>query len=437
MIAPAVPNDRAIRVVKALISHPEGLSRLDLAGMTGLSHPTVQRALTDLRASGWISSIGDDDEPRVQGALLRLQRPAGLIAAVDVGRRHVRATIANLHGNPLCDAYEPDVQIDVEHQGATVLESAIAAVVGALALASADAEEPYRLDEVRSLAVGVPTPVGPDGRAVGLFLPQWSGLSLIDVVTSLLQQAATHRGERLHPKLTIGFAKDADLGALAAWREFEAENERGAPGDDRDGQRQEILVFVKASHGLDAGLVCQNQVVSGRSGMAAQIGHMWVPPVADVLLQRLSAEVRGSPAAGRCPRCTRTDCLEQQASGNAQLLQLRGLLGEDAPADLPALIADVTRRQTERPVCREVLVAAATRIGAVLAEATRLAAPSRIVIGGLLVKTGDAMMVPLQIAFAQWAMSGTEPEIVAVPPERVERIELAGAVEYGRRQLDF
>jgi predicted NBD/HSP70 family sugar kinase len=362
-----------------------------------------------------------------------------VIAAVDVGRRHMRGTLTDLHGRRLSETLV-EKDIDVRSQeAACILDEVLETVILALALASKSELAPYRLADVRSLVVGVPTPVDAEGSAVGMFVARWSGLPLAEKVRRLMQTYAADNDDPLHASLQVEVVKDADLGALAAWRDFADSRARASQVSEANGslsarrsaRRQDVVVFVKASHGIDAGFVCEHHLVTGPQGMTAQIGHMWVPEIAE--LRGINQRIRDYEPPQRCERCRRRKCLEQLASGEAQLDQLKSLQDTNAPATLDEL---VSRAEQLDPPTREVITAAATRIGAVLAEAARLVAPTQIVVGGLLAQTGETLMVPLRNAFREFAMSASEPEIVSVDARRIREIELDGAVEYARLHLD-
>jgi predicted NBD/HSP70 family sugar kinase len=434
-------TDRAVRIADLLATSRDGLTRLELGLRTGDSTATIQRALSDL---------GDWLAPTAQGAPLRLGRRAGILAAVDVGRRHMRATITDVHGSPLCDPVEHPEPTTVAEHGSAVLEHVVELLTKALASASETqgAAPPYRLGEVRCLAVGVPTPVSADGTGEVSFLVQWSGLPTRAILRELLQAKAEDREDELHPKLEIAVAKDADLGAIAAWRDFVAEDrdEEHAAGQsngasaDRDASCQDIVIFVKASHGIDAGLVCDGRPLTGMNGMAGQLGHMSVPDAAgDLLLDIPSDLIRTFlPPGRRCTRCQREACLERLASGETLCMLLDSLPEvTDAPPTLQALVDEVNNEQTGKPLSVQAVAASGIRVGATLAEAARLVAPRRIVIGGLLAETGETFMRNVTRGFDWVKMNSIGTEVHGVDPARVKSIELEGAVEYARQHLRF
>lgn len=438
-VSPELPS-RARIVAKALASSIDGLNRVDVGSATRLSAPTIQRALADLRTAGWLEVPAGDPPPL--GAPVRLSRSAGLIVAVDVGRRHIRAIATDVHGSPLLEkSIDADVPIDVDKQGAGILALVLTTITRALSKASRPGAAPYQLAEVRSLGIGMPTPVDAEGHVASVFVPQLSGLDLADQLRALLAAEVELTGDALHRGLRIAVAKDADLGALAEWRAVDGkrvaeDRSVGSSEGPRAQVRRRSLIYVKASHGIDAGVVHGGRLLASEGGMTAQLGHMWVPASADALLRALPQNVRKAPER-ECPRCMRATCLENMASGTAQLLRLRELLKDDAPAGLRDLVAELRDAPTARPESRDVLLVAAKRMGAVLAEAARLLDPSRIVVGGLLAMTGGTLLVPLREALKTCAGSLPVPRIELIKPGRVDRIELDGAVELARQNVDF
>jgi predicted NBD/HSP70 family sugar kinase len=414
-------GDRAYRVVRALALEDPS-DRSELAERASVSAATLQRALGDLRQERWLDDEDDGDRP--QGSPVRLSRRAGLVVGVDVGRRHRRAAVAGLQGNILGDGpYEPRDPIDVENLGGAVAEEIASLVEGALEHASDSDDEPFSISEVRSLAIGVPTPVDRTGRVVGMFLPQWAGLPLRDIVRERLMDRMSPDGA-LHPDLEIVVAKDADLGALAAWRDYV----QAEPEEPRGGQ--EILLYLKASHGIDAGIVCGGNLVTGSAGMSSQVGHMWVPAEADTALGAFDqALLAGTDQV--CSRCTRFGCLESLASGRALLDRLTAMRVPQAPTTLDDLLTQVNTMQTEHQHARQAVLISAIRTGSVLAEAARVIDPTRIAVGGLLALTGEAFMEPLRAT----KFIGAAPELVVV--DDVRGIELRGALELARARLRF
>jgi ROK family len=309
-------------------------------------------------------------------------------------------------------------------------------------------DPPYTLGEVRAVGVGLPFPITPEGMIVGAFAPGLSGLPLPEVLEQALRDLAEKRGESLHPRLRTRFAKDGDLGALALWREQRqsrrrAEAKARTAGEDVQRRHTPSFVFVKASYGIDAAIVCHDRLVAGDRGLGGQLGHMWVPRLEGKLASTAYDPPAGIPEPGalisvteQCPRCGRVNCLENVASGRAIVRQI-GLLRDGAqPAStVKELIEQITRAQTTHQQARSIVMQAAAITGVVIADAVRLADPSRIVVGGLLALAGETYLEPLRTALAESSLPGLVPRVQGVPPERVTQLELEGAIALALRHM--
>jgi len=85
-------------------------SRPELAGVTGLSKPTVAVALNNLEDAGLLRQVGRRSGPAGRSALLYEVRPeAGYVLAVDIGRAFVRTALANLVGDIVARKEEPSL----------------------------------------------------------------------------------------------------------------------------------------------------------------------------------------------------------------------------------------------------------------------------------------------------------------------------------------
>lgn len=439
-----VLSDRAIRVAEALAGSRTGLTRAELIKAADVSAPTLTRALADLRSAAWIET--DDSSEGRSGqesrGVVRLGRNAGLVLGVDIGRAHRRASLADVHGRLIGKLRDEDTSSEpdlLEHLGAGLLSTIAELVFRTVTESDATGSGAYAIGEIRAIGIGIPFPVGPRGMTVGMFAPELSGLDLAGILLELLRQKAAEHGTSLHPQLRIRFAKDGDLGAHALWRDH-LQKHRSTNGGlhERD---QYSLFYLKASHGIDAGIICHGQLVTGERGLAGQIGHMRVPgpeqrhresAVYDV------AQALPEAPSEPCPRCKRRFCLENTASGYAILKQL-GVAGDEGPSprNVEQLVEYVNTQQTARRETRKAVIRAGTAVGLVLADAARLADPAKIVVGGLLAGAGDTFMTPLRIAFAEAGLAGLDPAIESVQPARIKRIELEGAVALALRHARF
>ena len=117
-----VLSERAINVVETLARGPAGIERPDLARKAGISGPTLQRAISELRKEGWVGPHFSGEDPLRMEGPLRLTRRAGILVGLDVGRCHARVAVSDLHGNLLTKPVEPQQAVNVERSGTALLE---------------------------------------------------------------------------------------------------------------------------------------------------------------------------------------------------------------------------------------------------------------------------------------------------------------------------
>src|SRR2546428_8140823 len=87
------------RTVLELIHRQGPLSRAQVARVSGLSKPTVSLALTGLLEADLVREVGRSRGERGPSALLYELNPmAGWVVGVDIGRKWVRAAIADIAG---------------------------------------------------------------------------------------------------------------------------------------------------------------------------------------------------------------------------------------------------------------------------------------------------------------------------------------------------
>jgi len=102
-----VMNERA---VFAEVFRLGQASRPELAGITGLSKPTVAVALNNLEDAGLLRQFGRRAGPAGRSALLYEVRPeAGYVLAVDIGRAFVRTALTDLVGDIVARKEEPSL----------------------------------------------------------------------------------------------------------------------------------------------------------------------------------------------------------------------------------------------------------------------------------------------------------------------------------------
>lgn len=163
--------------------------------------------------------------------------------------------------------------------------------------------------------------------------------------------------------LPVCVENDANATALA-------EHRWGAGRGCRD------MAFLTMGTGIGAGLILNNALYRGRSGLAGEIGHMTLVPNGPLCL------------------CGRRGCLEALASGTAI-----GRMGRERFGESTVTAHDVCdRARLDDPVAREIIAEAAYFMGLGLAALLQTLNLERIVLGTLAVHAADLLLEPMRTA---------------------------------------
>lgn len=243
-------------------------------------------------------------------------------------------------------------------------------------------------------------------------------LGAIEALAREMQREAAHRGQRV---VAAGVAAaalfDADRtevlhAPILEWqvRPFLADlTERldlpvvvdndanaAALGEFRHGagHGERCLVVVTLGTGVGGGVVIDGRLLSGGSGLAAELGHL-----------KVGSEGRDCP-------CGQRDCLEQYASGSAlgragrtavaqDPARGRRLLAEaaDDPERIDGRLVTVAAFRGD-PLALELVTDAGTWLGRGLAEIAAVLDPSLILVGGGLALADELLLAPARTAYA-------------------------------------
>ena len=278
---------------------------------------------------------------------LRLTPATGLAAGVDLGRTHVRVAVVDLGHRVLAERTE---RLPVADRPDEALAAAARMVDQALA------ESQHQRSDLLGVGLGVPAPLDGDGQVgAASILPRWVGHRPATELAALLQT-------------TVCTENDANLGALAEalWG---------------SGQGARLMVYVKASTGVGAGIVVQGQLFRGVSGTAGELGHTTVTD-------------HSQPCA-----CGNRGCLELQVGGPALLGRLRS-----TGLELDSLDELVLHALNGEPRSYRALLDAGEQIGAALANLVNVLNPDVIVFGGALSAAGELVLDPLRARMTRSAI---------------------------------
>jgi predicted NBD/HSP70 family sugar kinase len=363
------------RALTSLLAAEGPMSRADLARGTGLSRTTVSSLVTALIATGQVCETTGRGRPHKGGSgrppvLVALSAPAGGVAGVDIGHRHIRVAAADRTGTILAEEL---VAVDVDAHGAEALDRAAGMVRTALRTAGLARED------LQAVGMCVPAPL--DRRSARIstdILRGWRDLP---------------PGEELARRLGVPvFAdNDANLGALA---ELNHGTARGAVD----------LVYVKVASGLGAGIVLGGRLHRGSTGIAGEIGHVQVGE------------------DGQVCRCGNRGCLETLVAAPRLIGVLQPAYDEELTTErVLELDADGD------PAVRRVLNDAGRIIGRALADLCNNLNPGAIVVGGSL-GTSGSVVDGIRASIDRYAQPEVAAAVGVVPARLGDRAEITGAV---------
>jgi predicted NBD/HSP70 family sugar kinase len=229
------------RTILELIQRDGPVSRAQVARDSGLSKPTVSLGLAALLEAGLVREVGRSSGGRGPSAVLYEVDPgAGWVAGIDVGRRWVRAAIADITGTIVARRHER-----AKVSSARALIGQIGAIAHGLA-----GDAGIGWDQVVHATVGSPGVFEPTRGAVTLApnLPGWGRHGLV---------------EALHGELgtQVGVENDVNLAAVG-------ERWKGLGRGVRD------FGFLSIGTGVGMGLVLGGELYRGSRGAAGEVGYL-------------------------------------------------------------------------------------------------------------------------------------------------------------------
>jgi predicted NBD/HSP70 family sugar kinase len=368
-------RDRNRERVVGVLRERGRISQADIARVTGLSRTTVHTLVSELKVSGLVQEIevGVSDVRGGRPAMqLTLRRSSLAVVGIDFGHSHVQVAVADIAHNVLA---ERRCDLDVNHHAREALDTSASMVDEVLAEARVERKS------VVGAGIGIPGPVDRARGTVGSasILPGWAGLRI-----------GSEMQERLG--IPVEIENDANLGALAelTW---------GA------GRECSNFAYVKAATGIGAGLVIDGRLLHGVTGTAGEIGHTTLDE------------------SGALCYCGNRGCLETKASGPA-IIQLVGLLNGEVPS--LAQIVELAVAGDLR--CRRAISDAGHEIGVAVAGLCNLINPERVIVGGLLSRTGEVLLQPMRESIRRHAVQAAAESLDVRPAVFVERAELLGSL---------
>jgi predicted NBD/HSP70 family sugar kinase len=372
------PSPRRLRTQQQLlgaIRQHAGITRGDLSRLTGLSRSATAEAVQDLLARRLIAERRTEAAAGIgrPSALLFPNAPEALVGAVDFGHNHVSVAVADSGGRVLAEHRQP---VDVDQQATHALDQAAALLADCLDEAGLTASD------VANVAAGIPCPLDAD---TGLVRSPTILASWVDLEPAHELTARTGRAVLVDNDANMGARGEQRFGAASGCRNF---------------------LYVKASHGIGAGLVLNGETYRGALGIAGEIGHTQLPD-----------------ATSLC-RCGNRGCLETVISITEVRRQLALIRPQTHARGAEASLAELSRD----PAASRVVAAAGRTLGRVLADICNVLNPEAIIVGGELSLASEPLLAGIRESLDRYAQPAAAQKVRIDVAALGLRAELMGAV---------
>lgn len=338
---PALGGYNRAVVLDLIRRAPAGLSRVELAGQTGLSAQTVSNVAKRLLADGVVLEAGKSSSgPGKPRTILQLEARARVAIGVHLDPGVITFVMLDLEGRVI--AHSRSLTPSTVEPGAAI--ASIAASIEALIT-----ETGVSRGEVLGVGIAAPGPIDA-ARGIVIDPPLLIGWESVELREALLEATG----------LPVLLEKDVTAAAVAElWL--------------RSGEQRDNFAFFYYGTGFGVGLVLGHEVVRGSSHNAGDAGHIIVDP-------RLGGML--------CP-CGRTGCIGVLIAP-AQLVQeavdaglVDAVVGErDAEQVLLGLEALAAADRGDDTGAVAILDRAASRIADALVTVVNLLDIDRVVFGG-------------------------------------------------------
>ncbi|MFC6159851.1 ROK family transcriptional regulator [Kribbella jiaozuonensis] len=217
------------------------ISRTELAGLTGLSKPTVSAALGSLERTGLVHVTGQrTGVPGPAASLYEVRPDAGYVLGLDVGREYLRGAISDLAGT----------------------------VRARLSVRTKAGDAMARIQELADLSTTLATETGIDVTQLsqtvlgspGVYDPRLDALTLTGRLSGW-DSPATLAALRDRFGTSLMIENDVDAAAIA-------ERVHG------HGRNVDSFAFVSVGTGIGMGLVLDGKLRHGSHGVAGEIGYL-------------------------------------------------------------------------------------------------------------------------------------------------------------------
>jgi predicted NBD/HSP70 family sugar kinase/biotin operon repressor len=237
-------------VLRMLLRAP-GISRADVARITGLSRITVSHVVAELIDDGLLVEMGARDSAGRRGkpaTLLKANPRAFAVIAADLSQMDVfRASLVGLDGEVISTS-------KVDSRGMTG-DAAIDAVVNLIALQLSRADLP-----VRGIGIGTPGVVDEDGRVLEAFNLRWRDVPLAQLLRSRFGIPTTVENDA-NSAITAEFPSNSDADA----------------------------VLIRLGTGLGGAVMLNGTVIRGTNFASGEFGRVRIEDGSDETVESASA----------------------------------------------------------------------------------------------------------------------------------------------------
>ena len=221
---------------------------------------------------------------------------------------------------------------------------------------------------VCAIGVAVPGWVSPQQGVIyqAPNIPGWEKLALVRILEN-----------QFGVKVKLG--NDANMAVVGEWI-------YGA------GQGHHNLIYMTISTGIGGGVICDDRLLLGTHGLAAELGHVTILP--------------DGPMCG----CGHRGHLEAVASGTA----ISHYVAEQLAQGVPSLLGEIARptgrditmaAEQGDPLAKSALARSGSYIGLALANYLQIFNPSIVILGGGVSKSGHFLLEPLRASLAEHILS--------------------------------
>lgn len=297
---------------------------------------------------------------------------------IDLGGTSMKIGVVNQEGKILAQNEEPTLA----EEGAYPLIDRMATHIRKIVKNS-----PLTWEQIHGIGLGLPGFLDlKRGIVVNLTNLHLSDFPIVDVLEKKLQKR-------------VVFNNDANVAALG-----ESWTGAGAGMDD--------LICVTIGTGVGGGIITNGQLTSGARGFAGEIGHIHIE------------------SEGYTCNCGNIGCLETVASATGMVRVAKDLISNGHQTILTSTLTteDIFHSASQGdPVGTKTLNRAIQALARAFAQLSVILNPQRFVIGGGVVRAGDALLIPLREAYLRVAQKHASQGVEIVPAILGNQAGIVGA----------